>query len=102
MSQPRLGQPGDVAAAKAELECVLTFATGCVLLRYADTLRHAVAEQQLVAAEAGGGPQSGKRGGHSSTQAAQLDIAALQHVAEELAVVEQIVVAGTSLFRCSC
>ncbi len=75
-------------------------ATARVLLRYADTLRGAVAEQQLAAAEAGGGPQSGKRGGHSSAEAALLDVAALQHVAEELAVVEQIVIAGALNFGC--
>ncbi len=76
--------------------------SGCALLRYADTLRRAVAEQQLTAAGANDAPQSGKRGGHSSAEAALLDVAALRHVAEELAIVEQIVVAGMSHIRCSC
>ena len=74
----------------------------CVLLRYADTLQHVVAEHQAAAAEANSGPQAGKRGGQPSAQAAQLDVAALQHVAEELAVVEQIVVAGALHLGCSC
>ena len=102
LAQSHLSSSNESAAAYGARQHVRTLRLIVCLLRYADTLRRSVAEQQLAAAEGGGGPQSGKRGEHPSAEAALLDVAALQHVAEELAIVEQIVIAGTLLSKCSC
>ena len=54
-------------------------------------MRHLVEEHQLRAAEAGERAQQGRR---LREQGVLLDAAALQRLADELAVVERIVVAG--------